>query len=300
MSIEHFIADHTPFRTTAELVDAGISPLQLTAATRAGTLVRVRRGHYAPPGTSPALVSAVRVGGLLSCVSALRSYGIWVSDEPFIHVWMRRNASRMRSPRDRWRPLTDDTRDGIELHWWPLNSQPQPGSGRVALVDALAQTVRCQPRSFAVAALDSALNTGLMDLPSVEQLLSRLPDRHRGILVDIDGRSMSGIETILRLALRRAGFDCDVQVHVSGVGRVDLVVEGCVVVEADGRDYHDTGKARERDYERDLELTIAGYTVLRFSYRQVMFQLPSVLEAIRVALANRASRDRPLMLGEMR
>ena len=102
---------------------------------------------------------------------------------------------------------------------------------------------------------------------------------------------MSGIETILRVGLKDAGLGCDIQVRVPGVGKVDIIVEGCIAIETDGRAFHDTPRAREHDYARDLALTRAGYTVLRFSYRQVMFELPDVLIAIRTALANRATRD---------
>ena len=120
--------------------------------------------------------------------------------------------------------------------------------------------------------------------------MSALPRRYRRLLADIDGRSMSGIETVLRLALRDAGLSCEVQVRVSGVGRVDLVVEGCIAIETDGQAYHDGAEARARDYDRDLKLTLAGYTVLRFDYRQIMFELESVVQAVRVALGNRADR----------
>lgn len=42
------------------------------------------------------------------------------------------------------------------------------------------------------------------------------------------------------------------------------------VVETDGRATHGTTAAFERDRERDADLTLAGYRVLRFTYMQVM------------------------------
>jgi very-short-patch-repair endonuclease len=42
-----------------------------------------------------------------------------------------------------------------------------------------------------------------------------------------------------------------------------------VIVELDGFAAHGTRAAFERDRARDVELRLAGYTVLRFTYRQV-------------------------------
>ncbi|MFM9876800.1 MAG: type IV toxin-antitoxin system AbiEi family antitoxin domain-containing protein [Rhodoglobus sp.] len=290
MSLDQHFSSHRPIVSTSDLIERGLRAAELTAAVRSGDLWRVRRGQYCLPGTTSPTVTAVRVGGLLTCTTALRSYGVWMPDDPSVHVWMPRNASRMRSPRDRWLPLTDQTSDGVELHWWPLSEPPATGSGRVGLADALGHAVRCAPRPIAIAAIDSVLNARLLDSRAVESMMSALPRRYRGLLTDIDGRSMSGIETILRLALRDAGLSCEVQVRVSGVGRVDLVVEGCIAIETDGRSFHEGAETRARDYDRDLKLTLAGYTVLRFDYRQIMFELESVVQAVRVALVNRAGR----------
>ena len=42
-----------------------------------------------------------------------------------------------------------------------------------------------------------------------------------------------------------------------------------LMVEADGYTYHSMPSAFERDRERDQQLTLAGYTVVRFTYAQV-------------------------------
>ena len=67
---------------TRELRDRGIRPTQLAAAVAAEDVLRVRRGWYALPETPAALLTAVRIGGRLACVSAAAHYG-WATPERF-------------------------------------------------------------------------------------------------------------------------------------------------------------------------------------------------------------------------
>jgi predicted transcriptional regulator of viral defense system len=61
-----------------------------------------------------------------------------------------------------------------------------------------------------------------------------------------------------------------------------------LIAETDGRDVHTTRKAFEHDRLRDQRLTLAGYTVVRFTWRQVVGQPGSVAEALRGLLARLA------------
>ena len=61
-----------------------------------------------------------------------------------------------------------------------------------------------------------------------------------------------------------------------------------LIAETDGRDVHTTRKAFEHDRLRDQRLTLAGYTVVRFTWRQVAGQPGSVAEALRGLLARLA------------
>ncbi|GAA1691834.1 hypothetical protein GCM10009792_09720 [Microcella alkalica] len=76
------------------------------------------------------------------------------------------------------------------------------------------------------------------------------------------------------------------QVVIPGVGRVDLVIEGRVVVEVDGREWH-RGE-QERDYWRDLELARRGYVVVRVDYALVVSNIDSVVDAVIRATSRRA------------
>lgn len=274
-----------PIATRAQLIRAGAAPVDLTEAVRSNALIRVRRGYYAVPDAPTKLVQAVRVGGRLGCVSAAESMGIWVLDHPFAHIQMRHEASRLRSPRNRFRPLEDDTRDGCELHWWPVVAAGRQSVHTVSCVDALVHIVRCQPEKLAIAALDSALHQRLISARDLDVVFDTVPAKHAALKPQVEPLCMSGIETVFRLALTAAGIPFRMQVGFTGVGVVDFVVDGCVVVETDGRLGHADEISKARDYARDAALEALGYTVVRLNYLQVMFQPEIAMAAVRGALA---------------
>ncbi len=63
-----------------------------------------------------------------------------------------------------------------------------------------------------------------------------------------------------------------------------------VVVELDGRGNHGTAAQIARDHERDLRLRAAGFTVLRYSWRQLTDRRELVLADLRRALELRRAR----------
>lgn len=270
--------------TTRQLLRAGATPDQLTLAVRSGDLVRVRRGHYAAPGIDDAVGRAARVGGRLTCISALRRHGIWVPDDPFPHVAVAPNAARLRSPGNRFVRLSELNRDGITLHWLEPVADDESTQHEVSCVDAIRHAVRCQPWYLGVALLDSALYTRQLHNWQLDSVFDGQPAHVRELRSRIDSRCESGIETIVRLLLEELGIPFEVQVPFAGVGDVDFVVAGCVVIETDGKLGHvgDTGQLR--DYDRDVVLARRGYAVLRFNYSQVMYRRAEVMDAIVTAL----------------
>ena len=58
-----------------------------------------------------------------------------------------------------------------------------------------------------------------------------------------------------------------------------------LVIQADGYTYHSMPSAFERDRDRDQQLTLAGYTVVRFTYKQVTRQRQAVADRIRRLLS---------------
>lgn len=280
--------------SVSTLAAHGFAPTEVTRAVKAGRLVSPRRGWVATPGADPQLVAAVRVGGHLTCVSALRRKGVWCVDDGLLHVAVGRNASHLAAPHDRSVPLTNPAQYGVRLHRG--TAVLLPGERNVA-VDrvpaALRHLVLCKPREEVIVALDSALNGRLIGIYDVRQIFESLPKKYGLYLELIDSSAQSGLETKARLRLRSLNIPYRPQVVVDGVGRVDLVVGDRFVVELDSKAWHTSYAAYTEDRRRDLALIERGYIVLRVTYDQVMNQWPEVERAIRAVVGRNEHRWAP-------
>jgi len=257
-----------PFRRT-ELRRAGLSDRQLARAVASGDLIRLRPGAYCRPDLDAGIQAAVSMGARLACVSELRRRGAWVLASP-LHVHFSPHRGRVASG------------DAVR-HLDRLTCPPDPGS--VSLVDALLQAFRCLPDSQAVAALDSVRNKHLI-APAELEACGSASHRVARIVARSDPRAESGLETFARLIALRAGLRVRPQVTFRGIGRVDLVIQDAVVVEADGDAFHTDAAARRRDRRRDAALAAIGYPVLRFGFDQLVGQpdlvARAMIEAVRV------------------
>jgi very-short-patch-repair endonuclease len=253
----------------SQLTAMHVTDGDLRGAVRRGLVSSDRKGAYWLPGAADDVVLAARVGGRLTCASAARRHGVELLHLPEMpHVAV---------PRTRGTTTTEAVVHRVD----------SPGlTPMVPLLHAMVTLVRCLPALDAVVALDSAVRQRLVRVNALHCRLrgpGSVEARRRLGLVD--GRSGSVIETVLRLALRQAGLPVDCQVLVPGVGRVDLVVAGWLVVEVDGFAFHSERKDYRNDRRRTNRLVQAGYTVLRFTYEDVMFRLPETLSAVQAVLA---------------
>jgi very-short-patch-repair endonuclease len=274
----------------AELRSRGATSAALTAAVRSGFLLRIRRDHYALPDCDRHVVEAVRVGGRLGCVSALADAGVFVADSSFTHVHLDPLASRSRSPHHRFTPLTRENRDGVEIHWTNLMDERDGNECRIGLRDALLQSLSCQSSWNSVATFDSALHLGVVTPTDVAAVFAHAPKRAQSVAALIDARAESGPESVLRMIVRSAGFRCVPQVTIAGVGRVDLVVEYRLVLEADSRAWHDGWEKQRADRRRDIELARRRYLTLRPVSDHILYSPESLREAIEGLMAVSHSR----------
>jgi very-short-patch-repair endonuclease len=136
----------------------------------------------------------------------------------------------------------------------------------------------------ALAILDSALHGRQLPLGGRGGLAARLPRPLAQVRL-ADGRAESGVESVSRYLLVLLGLPVEAQVVIDGVGRVDLLVEGRLIIELDGRVSHDDPGAFARDRRRDAAAAAGRYRVLRFDCRQVLFEWPTVEAAVLAALA---------------
>jgi very-short-patch-repair endonuclease len=172
------------------------------------------------------------------------------------------------------RPTTSD--DAV------IHRTDTPGAGPVVpLFAALLTLLRCLPALEAAVVVDCAVRRRMARVESLRRQL-RGPGsvEARRVLGLVDGRSGSLIESVLRLALRQAGLRVDCQVFIDGVGRVDLVVDGWLVIEVDGFAYHSERAQYRADRARANTLVLRGYVLLRFTYEDVMHGLPETVAAV--------------------
>ena len=135
--------------------------------------------------------------------------------------------------------------------------------------------------------VDAALRLRLVTTAALHALLKGPGSvAARQKLLAADGRSGSPIESVARLGLQKAGFTVVPQVYIPGVGRVDLLIDGWLVVELDGFAFHAEREHYREDRRRANALTAQGYVLLRFSFEDVMSNLDGLVAAVRATYAN--------------
>jgi very-short-patch-repair endonuclease len=265
-------------RSRSDLFAEGWTARSITAAVRTGALIRVRNGVYLPSTTDRFSRDAARLGGRVTCVTELSRVGVFVLTNTGTHVQLAPTTSRT---------TARETEVQIHRHWNRLAREPHPRSCSVEWFDALLHAIRCQEPKAAIATIDSALLLGVIHEDELDELFRLLPRRYRVLRRLIDGRAESGPESLMRLLLRRLGVQFDVQVEIRGVGRVDFVVDGWLIVECDSQQHHSSWKARREDLRRDLAAAALGFTTFRAIAEDIMWHDDEVLAALRGLLRSR-------------
>ena len=247
----------------------GCTRTRLADAVAAGTITRVRNGVFAVPGADPKVVAAAAHGGALTCADALRAHGIWtlrIDDE--VHVWLG-EAGRSFA----------HERCGCTVHYSAGRADP----GVAPLVAALIHAYRClEPEAF-FAAYESAWNQRKLSAADRRRIRAELPKTAAWMLDLARPDAQSGLESLLRFRLHLLGFALDAQVEIDGVGRVDFVIGGRVILEVDGCLNHE-GSRRHSDLMRDAAASALGYETLRFDYAMMLYEWDVVVAAILPAL----------------
>src|SRR5690554_2894244 len=114
-SVSRAIRRHGMFLRRRDLLGLGYLDRHIRYELGQRRIFRVRQGWYSVPDAPESAVLAVRVGGRLTGVSALETYGLRVPRRPQLHVAVPVGACRLRKPLDRYRRLT--TRDPVRVHW---------------------------------------------------------------------------------------------------------------------------------------------------------------------------------------
>lgn len=254
----------------------GYSRWDLSHAVARAAITRIRPGVFATPRTPVDLVTAAAHGGALTCLRALRLHGIWtLGDDCEVHVWM---GATGRVHHDACTCVHHFSSGATRL-------------GLAPVLDVLVHTFHCAGEEAFFVALESALRIGKLIGSGRAALRRRLPASARWLIDFARNDADSGLESLLRLRLHRLGITVQSQVRIAGVGRVDFVIDGWLILEADGQENHAGSPQRHRDLRRDAVASRLGYETLRFDYALIVHDWEIVLPAITAALARLSARS---------
>lgn len=275
--------------TRKELVASGRSRAQIQVATASGSLERIDRTRYALPDADPQVVAAARSGATLTCLSALRLHGVDTGPLSGLHLRRHRYADNNR-------------------HQLPGRSCRLPGfefdvSCVVDPLDkALLAALRNHPPEAALIVLDSILHARLRTRAELEPVVQHAGRYAVDLLSRADSRSESPLESIVRHRLMGQRIRFGVQVRLQHIGRVDFLIGRRLIVETDGREFHDPGlgeeaaRTFEEDRRRDAEAARQGFSVIRLTWDGVTKHWDHALSSILAVVRSDGHRRPPARL----
>lgn len=263
--------------TRAEAHRWGLSDNDLVRWTRAGRIERIRRGVYALPRPSgtPEQKHAERARAILRARRGARAAArssLALAGLPLVRVDF--STVVLCGPgQERYRRGDVVTYPTPRLE--PVASID--GTPTVTIETALFQTVARDGMTAAIVAGDAALVRGFVTAHSLERRrgeLGRLAPRGSVLIASLDAGSESPGESLMRLVLRGLGYDVRTQVVITTptgefVGRVDALIDGCVIAEFDGAVKYDGLAGRDelvREKRREDALRALGYVVIRVTW----------------------------------
>ncbi|MGB3706931.1 type IV toxin-antitoxin system AbiEi family antitoxin domain-containing protein [Gordonia sp. (in: high G+C Gram-positive bacteria)] len=262
--------------TYRQLVALGYDERSIRRGVASGDLEPLRRTWYAFRMHDPEVAAAVRAGGVLGCVSALKWHGLWVAPG-----YRDRHVRRSKAKRGAGLPGCSS----------PIGRPPAAVEAVDPVPYALACAARCMTAEAWIAACDSYLNSSDTGVEELRALMAPYGGALTNSLLEkVDGRSQSGTESIVRVRLRSLGFDVVVQPAIDGVGWADLRI-GTLLLECDGRQFHTSREQFGKDRIRDRKSVVDGWTCMRVTLDHILWGWDDFLEDIRKF--TRAGRHRP-------
>jgi len=284
VQVEQVIRARGGFQRRRDLLPLGYSDRDLRAGLARRAIFRVRHGWYSVPTAPEEAVRAIRVGGRLTGVAALQTYGLRVPRRDVVDIEVPRGACRLRSPGDRRARLALD--DGVRVRWvGQARSEIPPGSWRVSVDAALVFILASESRDIAIACCSAVARYLKWSTRRMDAVFESAPVRVQRWRPLVCAQDDSHGETFVRLWLGDARIPWMSQPVVLGAGRLDGKVAPHTFVEVDGGQHDPTwtgGDAFnwEHDHDRDTTVAINGGHVLRYTYRQLYADWPRVLAAI--------------------
>lgn len=252
----------------AQLLAADYSSEDIRKLVASESLRPLRRGWYADSRAHPEVVRAVRAGGALSCISALRLHGLWAPKNwPSDHLHVRRSRHYERLGR---------TPSRIRSCRIPGHSVATVSRSVDPLGVALSAAIGCLPAEVAVTLMDSALNQQRLTEADLHNLTESMPWPAGVLRERTDPGAQSGTESLVRQRLRAKGVKLRTQVQIGNIGRVDILVGDRLIIEVDSWTYHSSRSAFALDRSRDRRLVARGYLVIRLTFEEVLYLWPLI------------------------
>lgn len=279
-----------------QLLADGVSEHAIDHRVRRGRLRPIHRGVYGLGRLRPphaAEMAAVLAGGDGALISYRSAASLWSQLPPpsadasvEVSTPGRNVLSRPGLRFHRTGPIQDD--EATSLHRIPITTP-----ARTLLDLAMVLSAHDLERALARALRDGVEENQLLEL------LARYPKRSGTPYL----RSLLGAENLVftrsyaeevfLAILQRGGLPKpETNVRVRGI-EVDCFFRAArLIVEIDGFTYHSSPAAIERDHQRDQALYLAGYDVLRFTWKQLDQQPDRVLAKVAGGLARAEARRR--------
>jgi very-short-patch-repair endonuclease len=273
-----------------QLIETGLSAAAIDHRVRAGSLERVHLGVYrvagAPNSWRHALMAVCLIegGAVASHRAAARLWNLRGFQEAPLEVTVPRRKAAVTSGvichiTDTFPAIDISMIDGI-----PTTSAARTLAGLGAVV----------PRAVGPALNDAVLK-GLVTYPWMWRTVGRLSARGRngiGVLRaelerhdPSDAPTESMLEDLFVKVTRRAGLSLPRQVRVGHL-RVDFADPlRKVIVELDGRKWHDAEADRVRDRRRELQLRAAGWRVIRVRWLDLKYWPELVIAELQQAFS---------------
>ena len=239
---------------------------ELTPALLPQSIGHYRGWIYDKNSFSLDQVRAFVYNACISCVSAAQIYELPILTEERpqkTHLSVAYNHGMHPSKLRRF--------DDVCIHREQIMSDEEKRTHVASIGTVLERVLVCMPLKVSLPMLDAARNRGLYDVSTltIPPTGSRLPHLREALSLSSD-RARSILETVARLQLIDMGLTPQVGVWIEGVGEVDMIILGFIVIEVDGWAFHSSKEQREKDLKRDRELLRRGFVVLRFTYDDVM------------------------------
>jgi predicted transcriptional regulator of viral defense system len=286
--------------TTGQLAAFGLGKAAVARRASDGRLFRVHTGVYAigrpdltASGRRMAAVLACRSGAVLSHRSAAVQHGLLLGGGTLIDVTRPAPAGR--------------PRPNIRVHSSTTLTAPDTTTVDAIPCTSVARTLvdlgDHEPPRLVERALDQAETHGAFDLTAIEDVLRRVGPRRaagvlRRLLAELGEPALTDreLEELFLALMRDAGLRPPaVNAWITGDGwayKADFLWRAeRLIVETDSRAFHTDRRAFEHDRLRDQRLTLAGFTVVRFTWRQVTREPPGVAATVSGLLAVRSARS---------